>query len=164
MEFPTFDLYQVYTEREIFVSLSFIFLDEESFQAFFGGFSEEKFHETVLALRSDLVERRATRLTPRRHAAPVPGNLKLVIIHQDKPRTDSLVLGAGGTFERRYRGAAAANEKEKGGRGKGGRRRGGSVVSRYRASCMEITECQVVSLALFGQGRGRWHIVSGTMI
>ncbi|KAK1122410.1 hypothetical protein K0M31_009633 [Melipona bicolor] len=106
----------VCTERKTFV-FSGIFLAEKSLRDFQWILGEEVSRNSV---RSQVGFSRATRtrLTPRRHAAPVPGNLKLVIIHQDKPRTDSLVLGAGGTFERRYTGAAA-NEKEKRG-GEGG--------------------------------------------
>lgn len=65
----------------------------------------------------------------------VPGNLKLVIIHRDKPRTGSLERVA------RSRDALQGRQPVRKRKGEG------LVVSRYRASCMEITGIPAGSLS-----------------
>lgn len=65
----------------------------------------------------------------------VPGNLKLVIIHRDKPRTGSLERVA------RSRDALQGRQPVRKRKGEG------LVVSRYRASCMEITGIPTGSLS-----------------
>lgn len=66
----------------------------------------------------------------------VPGNLKLVIIHRDKPRTGSLERVA------RSRDALQGRQPVRKRKGEG------LVVSRYRASCMEITGIPAGPLSL----------------
>lgn len=65
----------------------------------------------------------------------VPGNLKLVIIHRDKPRTGSLERVA------RSRDALQGRQPVRKRKGEG------LVVSRYRTSCMEITGIPAGSLS-----------------
>lgn len=81
----------------------------------------------------------------------VPGNLKLVIIHRDKPRTGSLERVA------RSRDALQGRQPVRKRKGEG------LVVSRYRASCMEITGIPAGSLSLSLSSTRKWE-ASGTMI